>query len=88
MELELPSLAGDPEAEFTRSAFLAALQRALGELPANHRDVFVAHEIEGLSFETISRRDGIPVNTLLSRKRYTVLYLRERLQVFFDELNL
>jgi RNA polymerase sigma factor (sigma-70 family) len=87
LDFELPSLEGDPEAEFTRLAFLAALQRALEELPANQREVFVAHEIEGLSFEILSLRDGIPVNTLLSRKRHAVLYLRERLQVFYDELD-
>jgi len=87
LDLELPSLEGDPEAEFARLAFLSALQQALEELPANQREVFVAHEIDGLSFEILSRRDGIPVNTLLSRKRYAVLYLRERLQVFYDELD-
>jgi RNA polymerase sigma factor (sigma-70 family) len=85
--IELPSPEGDPEAEFARLAFLAALQQALDELPAKQREVFVAHEIEGLSFEMLSRRDGIPVNTLLSRKRYAVLYLRERLLVFYDELD-
>jgi RNA polymerase sigma factor (sigma-70 family) len=88
LEIELPSPGGDPEAEFTRLAFLAALQQALEELPANQREVFVAHEIEGLSFEILSRRDGIPVNTLLSRKRYAVLYLREQLQLFYDELDI
>ena len=87
LDFELPSLEGDPEAEFARLAFLAALQQALEELPANQREVFVAHEIEGLSFEILSHRDGIPVNTLLSRKRYAVLYLRERLQAFYDELD-
>jgi RNA polymerase sigma factor (sigma-70 family) len=85
--IELPAFEGDPEAEVARSAILAALQNALDELPANQRDVFVAHEIEGVSFESLSRRDGVPVNTLLSRKRYAVLHLRQRLQVFYDELE-
>jgi RNA polymerase sigma factor (sigma-70 family) len=84
--LALPSPEGDPEAEFARLAILGALQQALEELPADQREVFVAHEIEGSSFESLSRRDGIPVNTLLSRKRYAVLFLRRRLQVFYDEL--
>ena len=88
LDIELPSLEGDPEAEFARSAILAALKQALEELPTTQREVFVAHEIEGLSFASISRRDGIPVNTLLSRKRYAVLYLRQRLQPFYDELDL
>jgi len=87
LDIELPSPEGDPEAEFARLAMLAALQQALEELPDNQREVFVAHEIEGLSFESLSRRDGIPVNTLLSRKRYAVLHLRQRLQAYFDELE-
>ena len=88
LDIELPALEGNPEAEFARLAILSALQLALEELPANQREVFVAHEIEGLSFESLSRRDGIPVNTLLSRKRYAVLHLRQRLQPFYDELDL
>jgi RNA polymerase sigma factor (sigma-70 family) len=88
LDIELPSLEGDPEADFTRLEILAALEQALDELPATQRDVFIAHEIEGLSFEGLSRRGGIPLNTLLSRKRYAVLHLRRRLQAFYDELNL
>jgi RNA polymerase sigma factor (sigma-70 family) len=88
LDIELPAHEGDPEAEFARLAILAALQRALEELPANQREVFVAHEIDGLSFENLSRRDGIPINTLLSRKRYAVLHLRQRLQALYDELEL
>jgi len=79
LDIELPASAEDPEAEFTRSAILAALQQALDELPAYQREIFVAH---------LSHRDGVPVNTLLSRKRYAVLHLRRRLQVFYDELKL
>jgi len=87
LDIELPSLDGDPEAEFARMAILSALQQGLDELPAKQREVFVAHEIEGLSFESLSRRDGVPVNTLLSRKRYAVLHLRRRLMTFYDELD-
>jgi RNA polymerase sigma factor (sigma-70 family) len=88
LDIELPSPDGDPEAEFARLAILAAMQQALDELPVNQREIFVAHEIEGLSFESLSHRDRVPVNTLLSRKRYAVLHLRRRLQVFYDELEL
>jgi RNA polymerase sigma factor (sigma-70 family) len=87
LDIELPSAEGNPEAEFARSATLAALQLALEELPASQREVFIAHEIEGWSFESLSRRDGVPVNTLIGRKRYAVLHLRRRLQVFYDELE-
>jgi RNA polymerase sigma factor (sigma-70 family) len=88
LELEIPSPVGDPESELSRLSILAALQQALQELPKKQREIFVAHEIDGLSFETVSRRDRIPVNTLLSQKRAAVLYLRKRLQVFYDELEL
>ena len=87
LDLLLPAPNAGPEAEFTRATILEALQRALEELPVEQREVFVAHEIEGLSFESLSRRDGTSVNTLLSRKRYAVLYLRERLQSLYDELD-
>jgi RNA polymerase sigma factor (sigma-70 family) len=87
LDLEIPSPEAGPEAEIARLAILEALQQAVGELPVSQRDVFVAHEIEGLSFESLSRRDGTPVNTLLSRKRYAVLYLRRRLQALYDELD-
>jgi RNA polymerase sigma factor (sigma-70 family) len=87
LDLGLPAPDGDPETELTRSAILAALQAALEELPAAPREVFLAHEIEGLSFETLARREGVPLNTLLGRKRAAVLHLRRRLQVFFDELE-
>ena len=69
LDLELPSSEGDPEEEFTRLVFLAALQQALEGLPANQREVFVAHEIDGLSFETLSHRDGVPVNTPAQQKK-------------------
>jgi RNA polymerase sigma factor (sigma-70 family) len=58
---------------------------ALDELPAEQREAFVAHEIEGLSFKQISARTGVSVNTLISRKRYAVLHLRRRLKDIYEE---
>jgi len=87
LDLALPSPDGGPEADYARSVLLEALRTALDELPANQRDVFVAHELEGESFRQMAARSGVPVNTLLARKRYAVLYLRERLQPAFDELD-
>ena len=60
---------------------------ALDELPEEQREVFVAHEIEGRSFKEMAAETGVSVNTLLSRKRYAVLHLRERLQGIYDELT-
>lgn len=76
-----------PETELFREAFLDALTAALGELPIEQRDVFWRHEMDGQSFSAMSAELGVPVNTLLSRKRYAVLHLRERLQDLYDDLT-
>jgi RNA polymerase sigma factor (sigma-70 family) len=81
----LPSPDAGPDALYLRSVLLDELELALGELPAEQRDVFVAHEIDGRSFKELSAESGVSVNTLLSRKRYAVLHLRERLQNICDE---
>ncbi len=81
----LPSPDAGPEALYARNVLLEELERALLELPKEQREVFVAHEIEGRSFKEIANRTGASVNTLLSRKRYAVLHLRERLQRVYDE---
>src|SRR5208283_5423541 len=81
----LPSPDAGPEALYFRSVLLDELEFALGELPDEQRDVFVAHELEGRSFKELSAETGVGVNTLLSRKRYAVLHLRERLRTIYDE---
>jgi RNA polymerase sigma factor (sigma-70 family) len=81
----LPSPAAGPEALYVRNVLLEELEFALDELPDEQRDVFVAHELEGRSFKELSRESGVSVNTLLSRKRYAVLHLRQRLQSIYDE---
>lgn len=76
-----------PDRAYWRSAVWSELADALDDLPKEQRDVFVAHELEGLSFKEIALRSGEPLNTLLSRKRYAVLFLRERLQDLYAELE-
>jgi RNA polymerase sigma factor (sigma-70 family) len=88
LDVALPALDAGPEAVFARSVVLAALQRALEELPPEQRDVFIAHEIEGSSFKDIALQSGVAINTLLARKRYAVLHLRTRLQTVYDELDI
>jgi len=83
----LPSPDAGPEALYARGVLLAALELAVSELPPEQREVFVAHEIEGLSFKELAARTGVAVNTLLSRKRYAVLHLRERLQGIYDDFT-
>jgi RNA polymerase sigma factor (sigma-70 family) len=83
----LPSPDAGPEALYLRSVLLDELEAALGELPDEQREVFVAHELEGRSFKELSVESGVNVNTLLSRKRYAVLQLRKRLQSIHNELT-
>jgi RNA polymerase sigma factor (sigma-70 family) len=83
----LPSPDAGPDAVYARGVLLAAFDLAISELPPEQREVFVAHEIEGLSFKEIAARTGVGMNTLLSRKRYAVLHLRERLQGIYDDFT-
>jgi len=83
----LPSPDAGPEALYVRGVLLDELELALDELPEEQRDVFVAHELEGRSFKEMAAETGVSVNTLLSRKRYAVLHLRERLQDIHDEFT-
>ena len=83
----LPSPDAGPEALYARSVLLEELEDALDELPDEQREVFVGHEIEGRSFKEMAAASGVSVNTLLSRKRYAVLHLRQRLQGIHDELT-
>jgi RNA polymerase sigma factor (sigma-70 family) len=81
----LPSPDAGPEALYARGVLLEELELALDELPGEQREVFVAHEFEGRSFKEMAAETGVSVNTLLSRKRYAVRHLRERLQSIYDE---
>ena len=81
----LPSPAAGPEALYARNVLLDELESAVDELPKEQSEVFVAHELEGRSFKEMAAATGVSVNTLLSRKRYAVRHLRERLQRIYDE---
>lgn len=76
----------DPEKEYLRTLFWEELRVALDELPEEQKEVFILNELEDVPFKDISERTGVPVNTLLSRKRYAVLHLRERLQNLRNDL--
>lgn len=81
----LPSPDAGPESAYFRSVLAEELDAALEELPEEQREVFIAHELMGYSFQEIAARTGVGLNTLLSRKRYAVLHLRKRLQAIYDE---
>jgi RNA polymerase sigma factor (sigma-70 family) len=81
----LPSSDAGPEALYMRSVLLDELELAIEALPDEQREVFIAHEIDGRSFKELSAETGISMSTLLSRKRYAILHLRERLQNIYDE---
>ena len=83
----LPSPDAGPDALYARNVLLDELERAVADLPDEQREVFVAHELEGRSFKEMAAATGVSVNTLLSRKRYAVRRLRERLQRVYDEFT-
>jgi RNA polymerase sigma factor (sigma-70 family) len=88
LDLALPAADAGPEAAYARAVLLDTLRAALDELPANQREVFIAHELDGRSFKEMSAATGVGVNTLLARKRYAVLHLRERLRSSYDGLEI
>ena len=81
----LPSPDAGPEAAYARGVLIDELEAALEELPLEQREVFIAHEIEGRSFKQLAAETGVGVNTLLSRKRYAVLHLRDRLRTAYED---
>lgn len=83
----LPSPDAGPEAVYARSVLFDELEAAVDELPEEQREVFLAHEVEGRSFKELADETGVSINTLLSRKRYAVLRLRERLQSMYGEFR-
>jgi RNA polymerase sigma factor (sigma-70 family) len=83
----LPSPEAGPDAIYARNVLLDELEAAIDQLPAEQRDVFVAHELEGRSFKEMAAQTGVSVNTLLSRKHYAVRHLRERLRRIYDDLT-
>jgi len=83
----LPSPDAGPEAAYARSVLLEELDAALDELPEEQREIFIADELMGYSFKEIAAQTGVSVNTLLSRKHYAVVYLRERFQAIHDEFT-
>jgi len=88
LDLALPSPEAGPEAEYARAVLLDALREALDELPEEQRTVFIEHELEGRSFKEMAAQTGVAMSTLLSRKRYAVLHLRDQLQTVYDELEI
>lgn len=84
----LPVADDGPEAAYARSVLLEEMFAVLQDLPAEQRNVFIAHELEGRSFKELEAESGVGLNTLLARKRYAVVYLRKRLQEIYDEFDL
>jgi RNA polymerase sigma factor (sigma-70 family) len=83
----LPSPDAGPESAYARSVLLEELDAALDELPEEQREVFIGHELAGYSFKELAAQTGVSVNTLLSRKHYAILHLRQRLQSIYDDFK-
>ena len=82
----MPDEDQSPEMDFIRSTVWEELEHALLELPDEQRTVFELTELEGIPFKEISESTAIPVNTLISRKRYAVLFLRKRLYNLYEDI--
>ena len=76
-----------PEDAFFKEIFWDALMQALDELPENQRQVIVWNELEDLTLQEIADKTNQNLKTIISRKRYAVQHLRQRLQALYDELN-
>ncbi len=87
LEELLPSPDEGPDGLYARRVLLDAIANAVAALPREQREAFVAHEIEGRTFKEIAADAGVSINTVLSRKRYAVLRLRERLQRVYDQFT-
>lgn len=85
LEELLPAADGTPETDAMRAVLLEEIEAAIAALPREQREVFVAQELDGVSFRELAERTGVSINTLLSRKRYAVRALRERLQSVYEE---
>ena len=83
----LPSPEAGPDAVYARNLLFDLLEEALDELPENQREVFVAHELLGRTFKELAEETGVSKNTLLSRKRYAVLHLRQRLNEMYEDFG-
>lgn len=66
-----------PDTLLETQEFWDELTHALEQLPPEQREVFVAHELNDVSFREMAAQTGLSINTLLARKRYAVLRLRE-----------
>ncbi len=83
----LPAAEAGPDAVYARNLLFDLLDEALDELPENQREVFVAHELLGRSFKELAEETGVSMSTLLSRKRYAVLHLRQRLKEMYEDFG-
>jgi RNA polymerase sigma factor (sigma-70 family) len=75
-----------PETGLLRSFIWAEIESAIDELPPPQREIFIQTEFLDLPVKKIAKESGIPVNTLLSRKHYAVVYLRKRLRALYTDV--
>ncbi|MBK8338578.1 MAG: sigma-70 family RNA polymerase sigma factor [Flavobacteriales bacterium] len=76
----------DPDLAELKRIFWEELMAGLEELPANQRAVFAQNELEEKTLQQIADEQGENLKTIISRKRYAVMKLRERLNTIYSEL--
>lgn len=87
LEEIVPDLSSLPDEVYWQNQVWDEIEDALDVMPDEQREVFEMTEFEGLSFKEIAEIKSEPINTLLSRKRYAVLFLRKRLKHLYKELK-
>ena len=74
-----------PQTELERANFREAFYAALNELPEKQREVFIQNELEDMTLQEIADKTGESIKTIISRKRYAVVHLREHLQDMYND---
>ena len=81
----LQSSEESPETASMQHLFWEELMDALEELPANQRNVFIWNELEEMTLQQIADKEEENLKTIISRKRYAVQHLRNRLEFLYNE---
>ncbi len=70
----------DPGALMDRDEAASAVSAALGRLPEKLKQPFIWNALDGMTFEEMSKKTGIPMGTLMARKKKAQDRIRAQLK--------
>lgn len=76
----------NPEMALFKELVWNELQKALDELPANQRLVFIENELEDKTLQQIAEEQQENLKTIISRKGYAGKHIRKKLLPLYQEL--